>query len=280
MLREKAYAKINLFLNVIGKRSDGYHDLEMVMAPISLYDNILLKPRKDKEIRVLSSIEITSKQEDNIVFKVAAFMQKEYGIETGVDIIIDKRIPIGAGLAGGSADAAATLRGLNKLWKLKLSLDEMAKLGLEFGADIPFCIYNKLCIARGKGENLHFLNKTIKLPILIVYPNIHMSTKAVFEKTKLIDKKEVKVTRMAEAVYNRNYELIVEELYNSLEAIVFEMEPTIQRLKEQMQGTGVKGVLMSGSGSTVFAICKDKNKLRELSHVLDDSYIKKIVKIK
>ena len=177
MIKEKAYAKINLFLNVLKKRFDGYHDLEMVMASIELNDLLTFKKDNTGKISITSDVEITSKEEDNIVYKIAIFLQEEFQVNDGCSIHIKKNIPIAAGLAGGSADAAATLRGLNRLWKLHLSLDDMAKLGINFGADIPFCIYNKLCIARGKGEELVFINKKINTPVLLVNPNIRISTK-------------------------------------------------------------------------------------------------------
>ena len=180
MIKEKAYAKINLFLNVVKKRFDGYHDLEMVMAAIDLFDVLTFKNNPTGEISISSDLDITKDFKDNIIYKIAEFLKAEFDIKQGVIIEIHKVIPIAAGLGGGSADAAATFRGLNKLWKLNLSLDEMARLGADFGADIPFCIYNKLCIARGKGEELVFLKHKLKTHILLVNPRVKISTKDVF----------------------------------------------------------------------------------------------------
>ena len=159
MVKEKGYAKINLFLNVVGKRLDGYHELEMVMAPLRLHDVLTFTKNSTGEISVSSNKKIVENEKDNIVYKVAEFLQEEFSVVNGVDITIEKNIPLAGGLAGGSADAAATLRGLNKLWKLNLSLNDLAKLGLEFGADIPFCVYNKMAIAKGVGEDLSFFKK-------------------------------------------------------------------------------------------------------------------------
>ena len=280
MIKEKAYAKINLFLNVVNKRFDGYHDLEMIMAPIKLHDLLTFKKDNTGKITITSDIEITSSIEDNIVYKIAVFLQEDFQVSEGVTIHINKNIPIAAGLAGGSADAAATFRGLNKLWKLKLSLDDMAKLAINFGADIPFCIYSKLCIARGKGEELVFINKKIKKPIILVNPNIKISTKEVFSKVSEKDLEEVKITNMSSAIYNRNYELMARELHNSLEKIVFEMEPKIKDIKHKMIDLGVDGALMSGSGATVFGISDSKSKLSYLNKMMNEDYYKIITKFK
>ena len=257
MIKEKAYAKINLFLNVVSKRFDGYHDLEMVMASLELHDLLTFKNNLQGKIIITSDSEITKNQEDNIVYKVAIFLQEEFQVSEGAEIHIIKNIPIAAGLAGGSADAAAAFRGLNKLWKLKLSLDDIAKLGINFGADIPFCVYNKLCIARGKGEELLFLKKKIKVPVLLVNPNVKISTKEVFSKVNSEELVEVKISDMSSAIYNKNYELMARELHNSLEKIAFEMEPKIKEIKFKMIDLGLDGALMSGSGSTVFGISKN-----------------------
>ena len=280
MIKEKAYAKINLFLNVVSKRFDGYHDLEMVMAAIELFDVLAFKDNPTGEIVVTANIDITPDIEDNIVYKIAVFLKKKFDINKGVIIDIDKNIPIAGGLAGGSADAAATFRGLNKLWKLKLSLDEMAKLGADFGADIPFCIYNKLCIARGKGEDLFFLENKLKTPILLVNPNVKISTKEVFSKVKQEELEDRKINDMTSAIYNRNHELMARELHNSLESIAFEMEPKIKEIKHQMIDLGLDGALMSGSGASVFGISKDKTKLKYVHQIMKDDYYKLITKIR
>ena len=279
MIKEKAYAKINLFLNVVKKRFDGYHNLEMVMAPIDLFDVLSFSLNPTREIIISSDLDITKDFKDNIIYKIAEFLQSEFDVKKGVIIEIHKVIPIAAGLGGGSADAAATFRGLNKLWKLKLSLEEMAKLGADFGADIPFCIYNKLCIARGKGEELVFLKQKLKTPLLLVNPGIKMSTKEVFSKVKKEEIKERKISNMASAIYNKNHELMARELHNSLETIAFEMEPKIREIKNKMIDLGLDGALMSGSGSSVFGISRDKTKLKYVKEIMNDEYFKIITRI-
>lgn len=280
MIKEKAYAKINLFLNVVNKRFDGYHDLEMVMASINLFDVVSFFSRKDSDIHIESEVHITDKKEDNLCYKIAQYLQQEYNIQTGVDIIIEKQIPIAAGLAGGSADAAATLRGLNKLWKLGLSLEQLADIGLQFGSDIPFCVYNKLCIAKGRGEQLAFLDTKLNFPLLLINPNIKVSTKEVFSKVRQETIKERKMSNMTSGIYNRNLELVARELHNSLEQVVFEMEPEIEKIKQQMIDWGADGALMSGSGATVFAISSSKKTLKTIYETTQDDYFKTLTKIR
>lgn len=280
MIKEKAYAKVNLFLNVINKREDGYHDLEMVMASVDLFDVLTFELLREKNIIIESNVEITKDIEDNLVYKIAKSLQEDFNINYGVKIVINKSIPIAAGLAGGSADGAATLRGLNKLWKLDMSLDELSKIGFMFGADIPFCIYNKLCVAKGRGEELFFLNKGLHLPILLINPNIEVSTKEVFTKLKKEDIGIRKISDMTAGIYNKNYDLIERELYNSLEKSSFKIQPKIEQIKNEIIGLGFKGVLMSGSGATIFVISKDKGKLKTIIDNIDKDYFTKLTKIR
>lgn len=280
MVKEKAYAKINLFLNVVNKRFDGYHDLEMVMASIDLFDVLTFKPLDTPDITITSDVEITKAIEDNLVYKIASYLQQEYHIKTGVEINIKKHIPIAAGLAGGSADAAATFRGLNKLWKLGLSLDELAAMGLSFGSDIPFCIYNKLCVAKGRGEELVFFDIKLNFPIVLINPNIRISTKEVFSKVQHEQMVEHKISDMTSGIYNRNLLLVARELHNSLEEIAFQMEPRIEEIKNQMVNWGLEGVLMSGSGATVFGISADRKKLKNVYEIFNDQYFKLLTKIR
>jgi len=279
-MKEKAYAKINLFLNVIGKRFDGYHNLEMVMAALDLHDVLTFKGIEENKVVVTSNQTITEKEEDNIVYKVARLLKEEFNVARGVEINIKKNIPVAAGLAGGSADAAAAFRGLNRLWKLNLTKEDMVKLSSNLGADIPFCINNKLCIARGKGEELFFLEKHLNAHVLLVNPNFHVHTKEVFAKVKEEHLTDKKITTMSNAIYNDNYELVVKELYNALEPISFDLAPEIREIKNFLIDEGLRAVLMSGSGPTVFALSKNKKKLKEIQGKIDDSFTTILTKIR
>lgn len=280
MVKEKAYAKINLFLNVLSKRVDNYHDLEMVMASLELHDILTFEQNANNDIIINSDKHITTNQEENLVYKIAKHIQTQYNIPFGVTININKNIPIAAGLAGGSADAAATLRGLNKLWKLKLTLGELAEIGLEFGSDIPFCIYNKLCVARGRGEDLMFLDKKLKMPILLVNPNVEISTQKIFQAYDTANNETKKVSYMTNAIYNQNFDLIAKELYNALEEPAFKECEEIKTLKEHILNTGADGALMSGSGASVFAFIKSKQKMKYIYDTIRDDYYKIITKLR
>lgn len=278
MIKEKAYAKINLFLNVVGKRIDGYHDLEMVMAPLQLHDLLTFKILDEKKIIITSNKEITKNIEDNVVFKIASFVQEAFSVPQGVEINIVKNIPLAGGLAGGSADAAATLRGLNKLWGLKLCNDDMAKLGIEFGADIPFCVYNKLAIAKGKGDQLTFINQKLKTNILVLNPNIEVSTLEVFtkfEEKNLVDKT---IVNLVESIHEKDYGGINRELFNGLEQITFELVPELRQIKNWLIDSRLEGTLMSGSGATLFSLSKDMRLLQDVSNKINSKYYHTLTK--
>ncbi|MFP4077523.1 MAG: 4-(cytidine 5'-diphospho)-2-C-methyl-D-erythritol kinase [Candidatus Izemoplasmataceae bacterium] len=271
MVREKAHAKINLFLDILGKRLDNYHDLEMIMVSLKLHDTLSFSKRSDEKVVLHSEKPITENVEDNLVYKVVRHLLDAYLIETGVDVHIEKNIPIAAGLAGGSADAAASLRGMNRLFNLELSLDQLADIGVTFGADIPFCVHNRLCIARGKGEELLFLKRNLKMPVLLVTPPIEVSTKQVYDLVDMDKVKNVKITTMTNAIYNKNYELLVRNLHNALEPFSFELFPEIRQLKESLKTEGADAVLMSGSGPTLVVFDKNAHLLKELADKYRDT---------
>ncbi len=279
MVKENAYAKVNLFLDVLGKRPDQYHDLEMVMAPIALHDVVTLKKRKDNNLHIEASKTITKHVEDNIVYKVAKHMIETYRLPQGMDIHIEKNIPIAAGLGGGSSNCAATLRGINKLFGLRLSKEKLAEIGEIFGADVPYCIYNQLCIARGKGEKLFFLKKNLNIPLLLVSPGVKVSTKKVYEALDMKDIQNVKITSMTNAIYNRNYELLLKSLHNALAPYTYSLFPEVQALNERLTKMGVEGFLMSGSGPTFFIINKHKDELKGILETLKSTYYTHMTKI-
>lgn len=254
MFIEKAYAKINLFLNVTERRGDGFHNLQTIMAPLELHDSLFFEECED--IIVTSNVYVTEKQEDNLVYKIANYLKSEYSIEKGIKIHIEKRIPMGAGLAGGSADAAATLRGLNHLWQLGLQLDDLSKIGAKFGSDIPFCVYNKVALAESRGEELKFFDNHLDVNVLLVNPNIHISTKDVFQNLDLSDIHYVEYKDVIDALKINDYELLVRNMYNVLEKSTFTLDPRVRTLKDDLIQFFDQGVLMSGSGSTVYAISK------------------------
>lgn len=272
MVKEKAHAKVNLFLDIVGKRLDDFHDLEMVMVSLKLHDKLTFSKRTDSDIVLNSDKEITKNDKDNLVHRIIAHMIETFSLDSGVDVHIEKRIPIAAGLAGGSADAAATLRGMNRLFNLRLSKDQLADIGVGFGADIPFCVHNRMCIARGKGEKLFFLKRNLNLPVLLVTPDLEVSTKKVFQEVDMREVKNVKITTMGNAIYNKNCTLLFRELHNALEPFSFKLFPEIEELRNDLQSFEPQGVLMSGSGPTVAVFDKNVGLLKEIAENFRDTH--------
>ncbi len=268
-IKEKALAKINLYLNVLGKREDQYHELEMVMAPLKLHDTVEIRKRQDGKIIVETDVAVTERMEDNIAYRAASEFLKKRGIDSGVEIRITKRIPIAAGLAGGSADCGATLRGLNRLFKIGFSREELADFGEQFGADVPYAVHQKICIARGKGEKLLFLDRRLRLPTLLITPDVQVSTRKVYETLSMERVEPVKITKMTNAIYNCNFDLLVRELHNALEPFTLECHEEVRPLKERLEQMDLEGYSMSGSGPTYFILSKDTGRLKKLQKELE-----------
>ena len=278
MIKEKAYAKINLFLNVLSKRLDGYHEMEMVMTPLRLHDVLKFEKLNEDKIEIVSNIEITKKSKDNLIYKVASFIKSEFEIDSGIRIHIEKNIPIAGGLAGGSADAAATIRGMNRLFKLDMDLKKMADLGVGFGADVPFCIYNKLAVVRGIGEKIQLLNTKLRTSILLVNPRVPVLTKTVFDNLNSEEFGQKNYSDLIEGLKDRDISRVINNLYNFMESTTFKLEPKVKELKDEIQEMGIKGVLMSGSGSTVFVMSRNKKLLSEAVSQLNEDYFTTITK--
>lgn len=278
MIKEKAHAKINLFLNVLSKRLDGYHEMEMIMTALKLHDVLKFEKLEENKIEIVSNKEITMENKDNLIYKVTSYLKSEFEIESGVRIYVEKNIPIAGGLAGGSADAAATIRGLNRLFNLGMDLDKMAELGVGFGADVPFCIYNKLAIVKGIGDKIQFLNTKFKAYVLLVNPLVPVLTKTVFDNLDSKEFEQKNYAELIEGLKDRDISRVVNNLYNFMEPTTFQLEPKVKQLKDEIQEQGIKGVLMSGSGSTVFVICRNKKLLTEVVSQLNEDYLTIITK--
>ena len=234
-MKVKAYAKINLALDVIGKREDGYHELEMIMAPITLHDLIYINTIASG-IEIDSNSKIMPTDERNIMYK---------------------HIPTQAGLAGGSADGAAVIKAMNKLFYLNLSNEEMAALGKEVGADIPFCIYQKIALVSGVGEKLKFIKNSFECKVLLVKPKRGVSTKKSFTSLDLSKASHQDCRLMATGIEAGNYQIVIDNLQNTLEEPSIKMVPEIAKIKEEMMKIGFDGALMSGSGSCVFGLTRN-----------------------
>lgn len=261
MVVEKAYAKINLGLEVVRKREDNYHDLDMVMTSISLWDELYFDELSVDRIEIDCDKMKDIKLENNLIYKAAMLIKKQFNIDKGLKIKVIKNIPEQAGLGGGSADAAATLRALNTLWKLGLSLDELAKLAIEIGSDVPFCIYNKTARVSGKGGVLEFIDEVPFLNLILVIPPFKASTADVFNSFKIHRRNKGKIEKLIKAIESKDIDDISDNLFNDLEYSYFYKE--ISKIKIDLVASGAKVALMTGSGSTVYGIClNEKDAIR------------------
>lgn len=260
-LYEKAPAKINLLLDVLRKREDGYHEVEMVMTMVDLADRLALCELSDNTIRMTSQSGQIPLDEKNLACRAAKLIKDRFGIKKGVHLHLDKRIPVAAGLAGGSSDAAATLRGLNRLWKLGLSADELRKLAEEIGSDVPFCISGGTAIARGRGEILEPIDNPLSCWVVLAKPPIHVSTSDVYGKLR-VDRirQHPNLPAMLNAIRRGDFQGLCGSIGNVLEEVTVRLHPEVGRLKETMLRLGADGALMSGSGPTVFALASRQSK--------------------
>ena len=261
-MKIRAYAKINLALDVIRRREDGYHELEMIMAPITLHDLIYINVI-DQGIEIASNSKIMPTDERNIMYKVAALMKERFQIKKGVKIFVYKHIPTQAGLAGGSADGAAVIKAMNELFHLNLSLGEMAALSKECGADIPFCIYQKIAFVQGIGEKLEFIDHPFECKVLLVKPKRGVSTKKCFNSLNLSKVTHQDCRKMITGIKEDDYQTVIDNLQNTLEDPSIKMVPDINKIKKEMIDLGFDGALMSGSGSCVFGLTRNEEILEK-----------------
>ena len=251
---EYAYAKINLALDVTGVRENGYHDVRMIMQSVNLHDTLKLYKTENEGITLSVGTAPLPAGPGNLVYDAAALLFEKYSIQDGVRIELDKTIPMSAGLAGGSSDAAATLRGVNRLFELGLSDDELRQLGVTLGADIPYCISGGTAIAEGIGEIITPIPAIPNCWLLLVKPPAGVSTGFVYKNLDMDHLEHPDVGGMIEAIRRGSYVGMVSKLGNVLETVTLAHCPEIATIKSQMQSLGADGVMMSGSGPTVYGI--------------------------
>lgn len=251
----KALAKINLGLDVLGRRENGYHDVRMVMQSIYLYDEVTIDIKDEPGIELKTNLYFLPTDESNIAYKAAKLLIDEFDIKKGVEINLRKHIPVSAGMAGGSTNAAAVLFGMNKMFNLGLSLEELMERGVKLGADVPYCIMRGTVLAEGIGENLTKLPAMPRCYVLIAKPSISVSTKAVYE---AFDSKEniehPDIDGLIEGLENADLNKIASSMGNVLEDVTIPMHPVIAEIKEDMIKEGALNAMMSGSGPTVFGL--------------------------
>ncbi|GIN64489.1 4-diphosphocytidyl-2-C-methyl-D-erythritol kinase [Robertmurraya siralis] len=260
----KAPAKINLSLDVLHKRPDGYHEVEMIMTTIDLADRLELTLLSEDEIKIVSQNRFVPDDQRNLAYQAAKLLKEKFHVKKGVKINIEKTIPVAAGLAGGSSDAAATLRGLNKLWQLDLSLDELAELGAQIGSDVSFCVYGGTALATGRGEKIKELPSPPSCWVVLAKPLIGVSTADVYGRLQLKDVVHPNTDGMIEAIQNQDFAGVCRNVGNVLEGVTLNLYPEVAQIKEQMHRFGADAVLMSGSGPTVFALVQHDSRMHRL----------------
>ena len=259
-IQMKALAKVNLGLDVIRRREDGYHEVKMIMQTVRLYDRIILE-KTQKGISMETNLSFLPVNEQNIAYRAAKMLMDEFHIQSGLHIKIDKHIPVAAGMAGGSTDGAAVLYGVNKIFELGLTKRQLMERGVKLGADVPYCIMRGTVLSEGIGEILTPVSSLPDCHILIAKPPVSVSTKHVYENLKL-DKieKHPDIDGMVEALRIEDLHGVTQRMENVLETVTIPEHPEIQQIKDLMIKDGALNALMSGSGPTVFGIFDDREK--------------------
>lgn len=262
-IKLKALAKINLGLDVVRRREDGYHEVRMVMQTIHLYDQLLIQKSETPGIQIHSNLSFLPVNENNLVYKAGKLLMDEFDIHTGVSVELNKRIPVAAGMAGGSTDAAAMLYGMNQLFGLKLKRKDLMERGVQIGADVPYCIMRGTALAEGIGEKLSSLPPMVKCPVLIAKPAVSVSTKFVYQNLKLNEQtSHPDIDALITDIRNSDLDNICADMGNVLETVTIPNYPVIAQIKEQMLKSGAKASMMSGSGPTVFGLFGDEETAR------------------
>ena len=272
MMKLYSYGKINLFLDIKGKLQNGYHLIKTVMQSIDIYDEIFLAPINENKIIIECSDSSIPVNEKNTCCKAAFLMKKAYGINSGIYINISKNIPAGAGMAGGSSNAAAVIKGLNSLWKLNLSEEEMCGLGAQIGADVPFCLIGGTCLAEGIGDKITELNDFIWNNILIVKPGFSISTASVYQNLDPGYYNSYIENNMLQHISSNNYEQTARYVSNTLEKVVENFYPETNDIKKIMIDNGAISSIMTGSGSAVFGLFKDNDSLNKAYKIAAEIY--------
>lgn len=268
-LRLNAQAKINLGLDVLRKREDGYHEVRMIMQSIALHDSLALRPTAGAGIHVRTNLHFLPVNEDNLVYRAAKLLMDEFQIRQGLEIDLTKHIPVAAGLAGGSSDAAAVLTGVNRLFGLGLDQRELMERGVKIGADVPFCVMRGTALAEGIGEKLTPLPAMPRCTVLLAKPPISVSTKFVYGNLKADSLQErPDIDGQIEALKRQDLQGLAARMGNVLETVTIPEYPVIARIRECMQKQGALNAMMSGSGPTVFGLFEDKKRARAAAEEL------------
>lgn len=257
----QAYAKINLGLDVVGRLENGYHEVKMIMQNVNIFDTLTFTKRTDSEIVITTNDSELPLNEHNLIYKAILLLRELSGREDGVDVHLNKRIPVAAGMAGGSTDAAATLLGVNHLFELGFEREELMRQSVKIGADVPYCVLGKTALSEGIGEKLTPISMPPKAHLVVAKPDINVSTPLVYKK---LDSKEdyehPDIDGMLQAIADQDLQQMTSKLGNVLELVTVEDYPIIAQMKEVLLNNGAMGALMSGSGPSVFGIFDTQEK--------------------
>lgn len=277
-MKLKALAKINLGLDVLRRREDGYHEVKMIMQTVGLYDKIQLKKLRKPGIQVKTNLFYLPDNENNLVYKAAKLLMDEFDIKGGVYIDLQKFIPVAAGMAGGSSDAAAVLFGMNRMFHLELSGEELMQRGVKIGADVPYCIMRGTALAEGIGEKLSPLPPVPECKVLIAKPPISVSTKFVYENLKLEeDTVHPDIDSLVKDIEAGDLAGIASHMGNVLESVTIPHYPVISQIKEEMVEQGALNAMMSGSGPTVFGLFDNEARAKQAYRKLKEGNLTKQV---
>jgi 4-diphosphocytidyl-2-C-methyl-D-erythritol kinase len=269
----KAPAKINLFLEILGKRDDGYHEIETVMQEIDLVDNLQFEEIQEG-VRLNCNDKNIPSDENNLVCKAANLILNECGIKKGVLISLEKNIPVGAGLGGGSSDAAATLKALNLLWKIGLNDAELMEFAAKLGSDIPFFIKGKTALCSGRGEKITPIEVKSEMNYLVIFPHINISTATIYRNLKIdLTKKIIDVSFFLNALKHPKVAGISKLLFNRLEEVIFTTYPDLLDVKKALDHFDFCGLSVSGSGSAFFGLCRDRQQAKAIKSKIELSSI-------
>lgn len=277
-MRLRALAKINLGLDVIRKREDGYHEVRMIMQTINMYDQLEIDIKEEPGISITTNLPFIPTNENNLVYKAAKLLMDEFHIEKGITVELQKFIPVAAGMAGGSSDAAATMIGMNRLFGLGLTVRQLMERSVSIGADVPYCLLRGTALAEGIGEKLRPLPPCPNCYVLIGKPSISVSTKFVYEKLDAGNIEEhPDIDRILEGLQWHNLNKISDNMGNVLESVTIPAYPIIEEIKNHMKEHGAVNAMMSGSGPTVFGLFDDKMVAERACEALRESHLARTV---
>ena len=277
-MRLRALAKINLGLDVLGRREDGYHKLRMIMQTINMYDQLDMEISEEPGIRITTNLPYVPVNQNNLVYRAANMLMEEFQIKEGLTVDLQKMIPVAAGMAGGSSDAAAAMIGVNRLFQLRFSVKDLMERGVKIGADVPYCLLRGTALAEGIGDKLRALPACPDCYVLIGKPGISVSTKFVYENLHANElKSHPRIDEMLDAIQWHNLYKMADLMENVLETVTIPQYPIIEEIKNHMKEHGALNAMMSGSGPTVFGLFDDKTLAEQACEALRESRLARTV---